>query len=397
MKRRLLILFIIFTILLSNVSYASIGYEDKARSYILADLDSGQILAYYNVDESLEIASTTKLLSYYVAMDAIKEKRASYDDLVVIGEDVTKLTGSTYALKAGEVMTLEKLMKASIIVSANDATYAMAKHIAGSEAEFVNLMKAKAEELGLSNYELYNSSGLPLTNNGIQNKMTTMDLYKISVSLLKTYPEVLEISKIPFISEPSRKFFAMNTNPLLKLVEDVNGLKTGSTIKAGYCFVSTMNYRGVPRRTEDLRLIGIVMGSRSYEDRNEVSKALAQYGKDNYENKIILHPELSIENIELPKGQPDNISLYPEKGLTKLIKKKSKIELDIKLNDVSLPLAENSRLGTVTVMEDGKPIFTTGLVNRVAAKEAEFKTLASKFLSELFEAQQAIFKRQKTM
>lgn len=391
MKKRVLVLFIILTIFLSNISFASIGYEDKARSYILADFDSGKILAYYNVDEMLEIASTTKLLSYYIAMDAIKAGKANLDDMVLIDEDAAKLTGSSYNLKAGEVIPLEKLMKASIIVSGNDATYAMAKHIAGSEGEFVNLMKTKAKELGLSNYELYNSSGLPLTNNGIQNKMTTMDLYKMVVSLLKTHPEVLEISKIPFISEPSRKFFSMNTNPLLKLVEDVNGLKTGSTIKAGYCFVSTINYKGIPRRTEDLRLIGIVMGSKTYEDRNVLSKALAKYGKDNYENRIILHPELSVQNLSIPKGEPDIISLYPEDGLTKLINPKAKVELDIKLDDINLPLDGNTKLGTITVIEDGKTIFTSNLVNKVAAKEADYKTLALRFFSHLFEAQEAIF------
>ncbi len=390
--KRLILLIIGFTLILGNtLSFASIGYEDKSRAYLLADFDTGEILTSYNIDETLEIASITKLLSYYVAMDVIKEGKVSLDDEVVIEEDATKLTGSSYKLEVGEIMTLDKLLKASIIISGNDATYAMAKHISGSEAKFVDLMKAKANALGLSDVEIYNSSGLPLTNNGIQNKMTTRDVYKIVRGLLRTHPEVLEISRIPFISEPSRKFFQMNTNPLLKQVTDVNGLKTGSTIKAGYCFVSSVNVKGEPRRSEDLRLIGIVMGSRNFENRTEVSKALVDYGKNNYLNKIMLHNELPIEKLEIPNGNPQIIDIYPEEGFTKLIKKSSDIRLDIKLSDSPLPLSSNTNLGRVTVYEDGVEVFSTSLINKVGVEEADLLTKLFQFYGTLFKNAEAVF------
>lgn len=391
MKKFVLLIITLTLIFGSTLSFASIGYEDKSRAYLLADFDTGEILTSYNIDEQLEIASITKLLSYYVAMDKVKEGKVSLEDQVVIGEDVTKLTGSSYKLKAGEVMTLDKLLKASIIISGNDATYAMAKHISGSEAKFVEDMKAKANALGLSNIEIYNSSGLPLTNNGIQNKMTTRDVYKIVRGLLRTHPEVLEISRIPFISEPSRKFFEMNTNPLLKQVSDVNGLKTGSTIKAGYCFVSSVNIKGEPRRSEDLRLIGIVMGSRNFEDRTEVSKALVNYGRDNYLNKIMLHNELALEKLEIPNGNPQIIDIYPEEGFTKLIKKDSDIRLDIKVNHPPLPLSTNTNLGSVTVYKDDVEVFSTSLVNKIGVEEADLLTKILQFYGTLFRNAEAVF------
>ena len=390
--KRLILFVIALTLILGNsLSYASIGYEDKSRAYLLADFDTGEILTSYNIDEELEIASITKLLSYYVAMDAVKEGKVSLDDEVVIEEDVTKLTGSSYKLKAGEIMTLDKLLKAAIIISGNDATYAMAKHISGSEAKFVDLMKAKANALGLSNVEIYNSSGLPLTNNGIQNKMTTRDVYKIVRGLLRTHPEVLEISRIPFISEPSRKFFQMNTNPLLKQVSDINGLKTGSTIKAGYCFVSSINVKGEPRRSEDLRLIGIVMGSRNHENRTELSKALVEYGKNNYSNKIMLHNELPIEKLEIPDGNPQIIDVYPEESFTKLIKKSSDIRLDIKLSDVLLPLNSNTNLGRVTVYEDDVEVFSTSLINKIGVEKSDLLTKVLQFYGTLYKNAEAVF------
>lgn len=391
MKRLILFIIMLTLILGSTLSFASIGYEDKSRAYLLADFDTGEILTSYNIDETLEIASITKLLSYYVAMDAIKEGKVSLDDEVVIGQDVTKLTGSSYKLVVGEIMTLDKLLKASIIISGNDATYAMAKHISGSEAKFVDLMKAKANALGLSNVEIYNSSGLPLTNNGIQNKMTTRDIYKIVRGLLRTHPEVLEISRIPFISEPSRKFFQMNTNPLLKQVNDVNGLKTGSTIKAGYCFVSSVNVKGEPRKSEDLRLIGIVMGSSNFENRTELSKALVDYGKSNYLNKIMLHNELPIEKLEIPNGNPQIIDIYPEEGFTKLIKKSSDIKLDIELSQGLLPLNINTNLGRVTVYEDGVEVFSTSLINKVGVEESDLLTKIFQFYGTLFKNAEAVF------
>lgn len=390
--KRLILFVIALTLILGNsLSYASIGYEDKSRAYLLADFDTGEILTSYNIDEELEIASITKLLSYYVAMDAVKEGKVSLDDEVVIEEDVTKLTGSSYKLKAGEIMTLDKLLKAAIIISGNDATYAMAKHISGSEAKFVDLMKAKANALGLSNVEIYNSSGLPLTNNGIQNKMTTRDVYKIVRGLLRTHPEVLEISRIPFISEPSRKFFQMNTNPLLKQVSDINGLKTGSTIKAGYCFVSSINVKGEPRRSEDLRLIGIVMGSRNHENRTELSKALVEYGKNNYSNKIMLHNELPIEKLEIPDGNPQIIDVYPEESFTKLIKKSSDIRLDIKLSDALLPLNSNTNLGRVTVYEDDVEVFSTSLINKIGVEKSDLLTKVLQFYGTLYKNAEAVF------
>lgn len=391
MKKRILIITTLLMLFINNIAFGFSGFENKAKAYLLADYETGQILESYNIDSQVEIASISKLLSYFVIMDEISKGNISFADRIIIDEDTAKVKGSSYDLKVGEVFSVEKLLKASIVISGNDATYAIAKHIAGSEAGFVKLMKNKAMNLGLKNAEIYNSSGLPINNDGLQNKMTTRELFTLVKKLLDTYPEILELSRIPFISEPSRGFLEMNTNPLLKIVDGIDGLKTGFTGKAGYCFVSTLNIKGEIRETEDFRLIGIIMGSKNYEERTEISKALAEYGKDNYIKKIFTHKELPLKMLEYPKGEPNEIEVYPEESFSQLIEKDSVIEMDLQFNNIELPINENTKLGTVTVLKNNKPIFTTSILNKEKVDAANSLTLGLRFYENLFNKIEILF------
>jgi D-alanyl-D-alanine carboxypeptidase (penicillin-binding protein 5/6) len=390
--KKFFLVLLISLLLLNNLAFGLNGYEDKIKSYLLADFETGEILESYNIDTTLELASTSKLLSYYVIMDEISKGNISYSDIIVIDEDTSKVTGSSYKLKPGEEFTVEKLLKAAIVISGNDAVYALAKHIAGTEGNFIKLMKNKADNLGLKNCELYNSSGLPINKEGLQNKMTTRELFILVKNLLEDYPEVLEYSKLPFISEPSRNFLEMNTNPLLRTVENVDGLKTGFTGKAGYCLVSTIGIKGEPRKTEDIRLIGIVMGAGNFDDRTAVSKALMEYGKNNYSKRIILHDELPLQTIEFKIGEPKNIDIYPEVTLSKFLNNNTDIKLDIKLSDTKLPLKENTNLGQVIVLENDVPVFTTNIINKQKVGKVNLINLVYRFYASLYSMQEAIFK-----
>ena len=391
MKNKIFILVFLIILSVNNSIFASIGYENNTKAYLLADYETGQILESYNIDTPIEIASITKLLSYYVIKDEISKGKIGYYDKVIIDKDTTNVKGSSYKLKEGEEFTVDKLLKASIIVSGNDATYAMAKHVAGTEAEFVMLMREKARNLGLFNAEIYNSSGLPINNDGLQNKMTTREIFILTKSLLNDYPEVLELSRIPFISEPSRGFLEMNTNPLLRSIDGIDGLKTGYTGKAGYCFVSTFNIKGEPRVSEDLRLIGVIMGANSYDERTLISRELIEYGKDNYIKQVFINKELSLDTLTFKMGHPFEIEIYPEEDFSQLVEKSSNIELDIKLKNNTLPIKENTSFGTVTVLKDKEPLFTTNIINKEKVDKASFLILASRFYQGLFSKAEAIF------
>ena len=393
MKNKILIITILIILTINNFAFGAEIYKDKTKAYLLADYKTGEILESNNIDTPIQIASISKLLSYFVIMDEITKGNISYQDKIIIDNDTTSVKGSSYKLICGEEFSVEKLLKASIIVSGNDATYALAKHIAGTEQEFVKLMKNKARELGLSRAELYNSSGLPINTEGLQNKMTTREIFIMTKAILDNYPEVLEISKTPFISEPSRGFLEMNTNPLLRTIEGIDGLKTGFTGKAGYCYVSTINIKGEPKVTEDLRLIAIVMGAKSYDERTLASKALIQHGMDNYERSIILDKETSIDTLTFPKGDPERLAIYPEEDFSMLVNKNSRIKLDININknNDQIPILKGSALGTVTVILDNDQIYTMNVLSKQDVIKSSALTLGLRFYQGLFNKAESIF------
>ena len=393
MKNKILIIIILIILTINNFAFGAEIYKDKTKAYLLADYKTGEILESNNIDTPIQIASISKLLSYFVIMDEITKGNISYQDKIIVDNDTTSVKGSSYKLICGEEFSVEKLLKASIIVSGNDAIYALAKHIAGTEQEFVKLMKNKARELGLSRAELYNSSGLPINTEGLQNKMTTREIFIMTKAILDNYPEVLEISKTPFISEPSRGFLEMNTNPLLRTIEGIDGLKTGFTGKAGYCYVSTINIKGEPKVTEDLRLIAIVMGAKSYDERTLASKALIQHGMDNYERSIILDKETSIDTLTFPKGDPERLAIYPEEDFSMLVNKNSRIKLDININknNDQIPILKGSALGTVTVILDNDQIYTMNVLSKQDVKKSSALTLGLRFYQGLFNKAESIF------
>lgn len=384
--KRLIIPFLILTIFIFNtISFGSIGIENDTRAYLLGDYETGEILEGFNIDEPIEIASISKLLSYFIIMDEIQKGKISLEDKIIIDKDIASIKGSSYKVKVGEEFTLKELLEASIVVSANDATYAIAKHISGSEEEFVKLMNNKAKELGLNNTIMYNSTGLPIEVSDVQNKMTTREVFILSKELIKTYPEILKLTIIPFIEVSSRNFTGANTNPLLKEIEGVDGLKTGFTNKAGYCYVSTMKIKGEEKKSEDLRLIGIVMGTSGFRERKLLGKIVMDYGINNYSKKIIVHDDLPLNTITVPWGEIKEVEIFPEKSFSQLVNNKDNIEIEVKINEKNkLPIMENTSIGTAIVYKNNNKVFETSIVTKVGIKKANILTLIKRFIDDIY-------------
>ncbi len=397
MRRKFLTLLIALIIIINPiVSYGNDNLEKQKiytigdlkeglRSYILADYDTGEILEEHNIDEAVEIASISKLMSFLLVMEKVEEGKISLQDIVKIDKNTTKIKGSSFKLKAGEEFTVKELLDAAIVISGNDATYALAKYVAGTEEEFVKLMNQKAKELGLENAVFYNSTGLPLNGSDLQNKMTTREILKLSQYIIKNYPIILDISKIKAIEVKDRDFFQINTNPLLFDIKEVDGLKTGFTNKAGYCYVSTFKIKGMEGQTKDLRLIAIVMGAKDLVERNQMAKVLVEYGLTNFSHRIILSEKRPLKTLYFPKGDITETEIYPEKEFSKLVKKGTKITVDLDLEDVSLPIKKDSKLGKAYVKEDGKIIFETDILIREDVNKAKWYVLVWRFIKSLFE------------
>lgn len=385
MKKRINILLVIIMILTSSFAYGQIGIEDELRSYILADFETGEVLEEYNIDEVIEIASTSKLMTYLVVMDEVTKGNASLKDTVIVDEDIARIGGSSLKLEVGEIFTVEELLEAAMVVSANDATYALSKYIGKTEANFATLMNDKAMEIGLTNAKFYNSTGLPLSG-GVQNTMTTRELFRLSQYIIDRYPEILEITQKFAIEVRSRDYFERNTNPLLMEIKEVDGLKTGFTNKAGYCYISTFNILGKENKTRDLRLISIVMGADGFEERKELSRVLINYGMENYSNRIILKEDISLETIEIPKADIIEVETFPREGFSKLVKSHEDIDVRVELYEkMILPIKKGERIGSAIVERNGEEIFETDIILNEDIKKANWFVLFLRFISNLFD------------
>lgn len=372
-------------ILTSSISYGQIGIEDELRSYILGDFETGEILEEYNIDEVVEIASISKLMTYLVVMDEVSKGRISLDDRISIDEDVASIRGSSLRLEVGEVFTVKELLDASIVVSANDGTYALAKYIAGSEALFARMMNEKAIEIGLKNARFYNSTGLPVAGRDVQNIMTTKEIFQLSKYIMEEYPEIIESSNKPAIEVISRNYFQKNTNPLLLKLREVDGLKTGFTNKAGYCYVSTFNILGEKNMSEDFRLISIVMGTRGVKERDELGRRLVEYGIENYSKKIFFDKEKAIESLEFPKGNILEIEAFPREDFSKLVKNKDEIKIKTEINEgLRLPIEKGKKIGKATVEREGDLIFQTDIILKENVKRANYFVLLGRYIYDLY-------------
>lgn len=370
----IIILSILIILLFNSIAMASI--DIKARAYLLGDFETGEILEGYNISQPIEIASISKLMTYVLVMDHINSGYISFDDRVYIDKDVTKITGGSLDLREGEVFSVYELVKASLVVSANDATYALAKHIAGTEEDFVVLMNKKAKEIGLNSAVFVNSSGLP--KGKFQNAMSTEDIFKLSIYILDKYPEILSLTTIPYIEVQHRDYKKDNTNPLLNEIKDIDGLKTGSTIKAGFCLVSTINIKGDDIKTEDNRLISIVMGCKSEDERKEFSKILVQYGMNTYSKRILINKDYPIGYMYIDKNKDKQVEVYPSENFSMLCRKDDEIKRDIIIDDtIKLPLKSMDRIGEIVLTRDGHVL---DKIDLVVIKEVKKDNLITKIL-----------------
>lgn len=366
--RKIGIITLLFVLLLNTSVFATIGIEDEVSAYLLGDYETGEILEGYNVDQSIEVASITKLMSYLIIMDEIENRSISMDDMIHIDKDTTKIKGSSLKLEEGESFLVEELLEAVMVISANDATYALSKHVAGTEEIFVEMMNRKAEQIGLNNAIFVNSTGLPQGEK--QNIMSPEDIFTLSRYIMNKYPEIVELSTIPYIEIASRNYRKENTNPLLNEVKGIDGLKTGFTNKAGYCLVSTIGVNGRDIECEDFRLVSIVMGTESEAKRKELGKKLVEHGLNNYSKRILLDEDLPVDTIHLEKSRQKDIEVYPMRSFSTIVKTEDSIDIKTIIDeDLKFPLRQLDKIGKVIISKNDEILEEVDLVVHVDVKK----------------------------
>jgi serine-type D-Ala-D-Ala carboxypeptidase (penicillin-binding protein 5/6) len=268
----------------------------NARGYFLMDFTSGQVLAEVNADQRLEPASLTKLMSAYAVFHALKDGRIKMEDQVLISKHARDQDGSRMFVEVGTMVSVENLVQGMISVSGNDATVALAEHVAGSEPVFVDLMNQYAQRLGLVSTHFQNSPGMPSP----EHYTTARDIAVLAAALIRDYPEYYK-----FYSQRSftwNKITQPNRNGLLDRDPTVDGLKTGHTESAGYCLVSSAKRDG-------MRLVSVVMGSPSISAREDASAALLNYGFNFYQSRKLYDANAIVLTIPVWKGTADSVKL----------------------------------------------------------------------------------------
>jgi D-alanyl-D-alanine carboxypeptidase (penicillin-binding protein 5/6) len=261
-----------------------------------ARLRQGQVLAATQQDERLEPASLTKLMSAYVVFHALKDGRIKLDDMVRISAHARDQDGSRMFVEVGTQVSVENLVQGMIVQSGNDATVALAEHVAGSEPVFVDLMNQYAQQLGMVSTHFENAPGMP----GPQHFTTARDIAVLAAGLIRDYPEYYK-----FYSQREftwNKITQPNRNGLLERDPTVDGLKTGHTESAGYCLVSSA-------KREGMRLVSVVMGSPSIAARENASAALLNYGFAFFQTRKLYAANTPIMTLPVWKGSADDVKL----------------------------------------------------------------------------------------
>ena len=324
----------------------------SASSYLLIDADSNAVLAQKQIDESIEPASITKMMTAYVVYKELENGRLSMDEKVTISEKAWRMKGSKMFVEVGDKVTVRELLRGLIIQSGNDASVALAEHIAGSEAVFADYMNQYAKTLGMNNTHYVNCTGWPADNH----RTTARDIAILSKAMIMEFPDHYSLYAEKSMTYNNIKQY--NRNKLLWRDKTVDGIKTGHTESAGYCLVASAK-RG------DMRLISVVLGTRSEKARADQSQKLLNYGFRFYESHPLYSAGATLKDVRVWEGTDESLPLGLSTDLTVTIPrgqyKKLEATMDID-NQIIAPVQKGQEMGMVQVKLNGEEIVTMPLV-----------------------------------
>lgn len=351
----------------------------EAEAAILIDADTGKVLYEKNADVVLGVASMSKMMTEYLVLEAIEEGKISWDQTVLINEYIHKLSGapglSNVGLTQGVEYTVKELYQAMAIHSGNAASVALAELIAGTEKNFVTMMNDKANELGLKDYKFVNSTGLnnssllgnhPAGNPDEENIMSARATAKLAYHLLKDFPHVLETASMPsllFRDGKEYKNFNWMLPSLIFEYEGMDGLKTGSTDFAGYCFTATAERNGK-------RFISVVMKTKSQQERFDETKKIMDYAFSNFSKEEIVPASYQVkgkESLPVAKGKENSVEIMTTDSISLMIKngEEENYEPVLTINEdllnekgeLTAPIKKGEKVGTLTIKhKDGEEI-----------------------------------------
>ena len=315
----------------------------EAKSAVLMDVTTGKVMYEQDAHTPLAPASVTKVMTMLLIMEAIDGGKIHWEDTVTASEEAAAKGGSQVYLKVGETMSVADMVKAIAVSSANDCACAMAEHIAGSEAAFVEKMNSRAKELGMENTNFVNCTGLDDSPEAERHRTTAYDIGIMSCELLKNHPDIKKYTTIWMDTLRNGTFGLSNTNKMVRFYSGATGLKTGFTSGAGYCLSASAQREG-------MELVAVVMGGETSPKRFAACKNLLDYGFANYALISPQMPEIAAVPVKL--GKAESVEAVPATEDALLIDKGQKNEVTIHTQldeEVSAPVSKGQRLGTMQV------------------------------------------------
>ena len=337
-----------------------------------------KIVFQKEADKEVAVASMTKMVAQILILDAIRNGDISWEQMVTVSQSAADMGGSQIYLSVGEKISIRDLFKGISMASANDATVQMAEVIAGSEDSFVKLMNEKVKEMGLKHTVFKNCTGLDEDGH----YSSAYDMAMIARELVTNYPEILEFSSVyeDYLREDTEnKFWLVNTNKLVRFYEGADGLKTGHTDAAKYCLAATA-------KKDDLRFIAVVLGEENSNVRNQEVMNLLDYGFSHYQIHMLKKQADVVKDISLNKASKDKLSLTPVHDVGVLEEKgnqKHKYQLQLKINDASLPIKKGDVVGKAIVKENGVKITSVPLTSLDDVSKLSFWQLLGNAIKEL--------------
>lgn len=346
----------------TNETMAEFKGDFKVKSMLLMEASTGKVLYSNNEHESLPIASVTKIMSTLLVMEAIDSGKVKYTDNVTVSERAASMGGSQVFLEPNETMSVEDLLKALVVSSANDATLALAEHICGSEASFVIKMNEKAKELGMSDTTFINTNGLDADGH-------VSSAYDVALMTreLMTHKDIFNYTTIWMDTIRNGAFGLANTNKLIRFYQGATGMKTGYTSTAKFCLSATA-------KRDNMDLIAVVLGGETSDDRFSCAKQLLDYGFANY---TVTTPEkIKIEPIKVLYGKKNTARLSYNDSSLLIEKGNSAVETKFEVKEnVSAPVQNGDIVGVVRYYINGTEIGNTPITICEDVEQMDFITM----------------------
>ena len=376
--KKVICFFICVCFMMQSVAVFAEGNTDlglNAKSAILMEESTGNILYESNPDERLPIASVTKVMTMLLIMEAVDSGKISLDDMVTVSENAMSYGGSTMFLETGEQLTVNDMLKGIAVASANDGCVAMAEHLAGSESAFVDMMNERAKELGMENTHFMNTNGLDEDDH----YSSARDVAIMSRELMK-HETIFNYTSIWMDTLRGGKFQLANTNKLIRFYDGANGLKTGSTSKALCCLSAAV-------KRNDMQLIAVVLGAPTSAERFASAKSLLDYGFANYAVNTQITAGDEVQKIAVEKGVDKEVDVVAGDSCSTLVKKgqEDNITKEIKIDEtITAPIEAGQKIGTMTISRDGEVIADIDLNASSAVEKKGIGLIIKDFFATIF-------------